>query len=132
MKNVKNMEINKNIDDWISRKAKSLQRRDRKKSGKIASVDEYRKAIKKAIEESCGRDYYTGEKLDWHLITDEKVGRSKRFHNLPTIDHYNPQKKDLDFKICSWVVNDMKSDLQPEEFIKKIEKIIKYWKIKSS
>jgi hypothetical protein len=34
---------------------------------------------------------------------------------MPTIDHVDPNR--LDFEICSWKINDAKSDMTREEFV---------------
>lgn len=114
---------------WLERKARSLFLRDKKyfeKRGEIFKwkLQDYKEAIHKAVCESNGKCFYTGEDLAWEQIL--KFDGKQKIHNLPTIDHLNGKKIDnkLNFVITSWKVNDMKNDLSLEEFIELCEKII--------
>jgi len=79
---------------WIDKKAKSLQRRDRKKGIKLR-LEKYRGIINDAVLDSKGKDAYTGETLEWHKILkynnseaeEQKSDYKKAFYMLPTIDH---------------------------------------------
>ena len=82
-------------------------------------------AIHQAIVKSDGLDEYTGELLDWNLISaynneDSKKGRrayKKRFAKLPTVDHVGDGTGPANFVICGWRTNDCKNDLPREELI---------------
>ncbi|WP_456437788.1 hypothetical protein [Desulfurobacterium sp.] len=124
----------KNIDEetyrkWLYRKAQNLHRRDRKyfekknKEFKWKLAD-YREAIHKAVCESDGRCFYTGEELAWEQIS--KFDGNEKIKNLPTVDHLRGRDVDsnLDFVITSWTLNDMKNDLNVEDFIKLCEKVV--------
>jgi len=82
---------------WLSQKADSLRKRNKKKDGlKCGSTGEYKGAIHKAVMKSVGVDFYIGEKLDWSLLCkynseDARKGGveyMKKFAKLPTVDHY--------------------------------------------
>ena len=90
-----------------------------------ATVAEYKVAIHKAVCESNGNDVYTGEALDWSLLSQydnvesKKHGREykRKFALLPSVDHVGDGTGPADFKICSWRTNDAKNDLGYDEFI---------------
>jgi hypothetical protein len=72
--------------------------------------------------------------LDWSIIgkfenVAAKAGRSaykKKFWLLPTVDHTIDEQGKLKFVICSWKVNDAKSDLTLTEFRELCELVLKY------
>lgn len=117
---------------WLRRKAKAHCLRDRKRGNKSATNEEYNRAIHRAVIESDGRDFYTGETLDWSLISTYENAQSKldgrrykaTFALLPTVDHVNDGLGPADFKICSWRTNDAKGDLSLPEFLGLCEKVI--------
>jgi hypothetical protein len=119
---------------WLKRKAQTHFRRDRKRGNTSASGSEYRKAIHKAVIESNGLDAYTGEHLDWELISKYNNDESKmdgrgnkgKFALLPTVDHIGDGKGPANFRICSWRTNDAKNDLDLPEFIKLCESVLKH------
>ena len=110
---------------WLSRKAKTHVKRDRARENSSASREKYMIAIHHAIVKSGGLDEYTGEPLDWNLISvynneESKKGRrayKKKFAKLPTVDHVGDGTGPADFVICGWRTNDCKNDLPREEFI---------------
>lgn len=110
---------------WLQRKAAAHVRRDRKRDNPSASVSEYKRAIHSAVCASGGSDSYTGEQLDWHLIStynneESKQGRrgyKAKLALLPTVDHIGDGTGPADFKICAWRTNDAKGDLTFEEFL---------------
>ena len=120
-----------NYKNWLQRKATSHRKRDNKRWGTRHSVTEYKQAIHKAVIKSNGCDDYTGERLDWKLINKfnnreaakHKAKYKKSFSLLPTVDHVDPWSKRIDFKICSWILNDVKHDLSIKELKKLVGKI---------
>ena len=57
-------------------------KRDKKRGNTVAINEAYKKAIHKAVVDSGGLDEYTGEGLDWNLISkynneDSKANRRK-------------------------------------------------------
>lgn len=122
-------------EKWLSRKARSIKVRAFKKDKiKHAGLEFIKKAIHDAVKKSNGRDFYTGEKLDWSLLgkwDNEKskengVEYIKKFALAPSVDHYSGRNK-LNFVICSRIVNDAKNYLSHEEFISLCRKVIKHF-----
>lgn len=119
---------------WLLHKARAHVKRDRKRGNPSATNAEYKMEIHRAVGESNDRDCYTGEKLDWSLIStyDNKQSKSggrrykATFALLPTVDHVSDGLGPADFKICSWRTNDAKHDLTLPEFIELCEKVIRY------
>lgn len=117
---------------WLQRKAAAHVNRDRKRGNDYATVSEYKRAIHNAVCASQGRDAYTGEQLDWSLLSkydndESKQGRrgyKARFALLPTVDHIGDGTGPGDFKICGWRTNDAKGDLSLEEFIALCGKVL--------
>ena len=87
-----------------------------------------------AVCKSEGRDYYTGENLDWELIgtycnASSKAGRSQYKAGLallPTIDHVLLEDGRYDFVVCAWRTNDAKNDLSYSEFLELCRQVIKH------
>lgn len=109
---------------WLLRKAAAHVKRDRKR-GHVCAGAAYRDAIHQAVMLSEGRDAYTGEALDWTLISrydneESKIGRhayKSGFALLPTVDHVDSAATSASFKICGWRTNDAKHDLSVEAFL---------------
>jgi hypothetical protein len=110
---------------WLARKAATHFNRDKARGNDVATREQYKQAIHRAVERCGGRDEYTGQPLRWELISQynnaesKKRGRAykKEFGDLPTVDHVGDGLGPADFKICSWRVNDAKNDLDREEFL---------------
>lgn len=108
---------------WLSRKAMAHVKRDRKRGNAVATRESYMLAIHDAVVTSDGRDAYTGEELEWHLLSKydnvaAKAGRreyKKSLWLLPTVDHVGDGTGTPDFRICSWRTNDCKNDLSSDE-----------------
>jgi hypothetical protein len=123
---------------WLTRKAEAHVRRDRRKKQNI-SVASYKKMIHDAVCNSNGRDDYTGENLDWTLISKWRNDEAKlqgqtykkKFALLPSVDHVLGRIGDTEFKICSWRMNDAKNDLSIDEFIDLAKKVLRHLDRKS-
>jgi hypothetical protein len=110
---------------WLDRKAAAHLKRDRKRGYVNVTGSLYREEIHKAVLASEGRDYYTGEELDWSLLSKYNNAESlagkhaykASFALLPTIDHIESARKNSGFLICGWRTNDSKHDLTHGEFI---------------
>ena len=110
---------------WLSRKAAAHVKRDRKRSQSRVTQSLYKEAIHAAVVLSEGRDAYTGEALDWKLISkynneDSQKGRhgyKAGFALLPTVDHISAGATEASFRICAWRTNDAKNDLSVEDFL---------------
>lgn len=118
---------------WLHRKAASHVRRDRGRGNTEATTEKYKIAIHHAVNESKGNDVYTGEELEWHLLSkydnseSKEQGRQykKKFALLPSADHVGDGKGKAEFKICSWRTNDAKNDLSYKEFVDLCKKVVK-------
>ena len=121
-------------EHWLRHKAKAHVRRDRKRGNTIAIGGSYRKAIHSAVIESAGLDAYTGEVLDWNLISQYDNDKSKEngrhykrgFALLPTVDHVGDGMGAANFKICGWRTNDAKNDLELSEFLSVCVAVLKH------
>lgn len=118
---------------WLHRKAVAHARRDRKRDV-ACTITRYKSEIHAAVCSSGHVDFYTGEPLDWSLIStydneSSKSGRTKykkTFALLPTLDHTLDELGLPKFVICAWYVNDAKSDLTIEEFYRLCELTLKH------
>ncbi len=98
----------------------------------MATGERYRDAIHKAVVESRGVDFYTGERLDWTLLgkfDNETAKRERRDYKKtlamkPTVDHFADRSGTPDFRICAWQTNDAKSDLSHEEFVQLCQRVV--------
>ncbi|MBX2990105.1 MAG: hypothetical protein KF749_02945 [Bacteroidetes bacterium] len=85
-----------------------------------------------AVTASNGVDAYTGLPLKWELISRydndaaQAGGRAykKNFGDLPTVDHVDDGMDAPNFRICSWRVNDAKSDLSLAEFVQLCREVL--------
>ena len=120
---------------WLTRKAVAHIKRDRNRGNVVATTSSYKVAIHEAVCESGGFDYYTGEKLDWTLLSQynnddsKKLKREykKRFALLPSVDHLDDGLSHANFKICGWRTNDCKNDLSHEELVDVCKKIVRHY-----
>ena len=120
---------------WLQRKAAAHARRDRKrKLGTTVAVAQYKAAIHNAVCSGGASDYYTGEPLDWSIISkyrneDSIAGKAKykaQFAKLPSVDHTLDEQGNLKFVICSWLVNDSKSDMTLTQYYALCESVLRH------
>lgn len=119
-------------EHWLSRKAKAHVIRDRKRGNSTATVALYKEAIHAAVILSEGFDAYTGEQLNWTLLSKYNNEESKAgwhgyksgFALLPTVDHVSAGATEASFRICSWRTNDAKNDLSLEAFFELCHKVL--------
>ncbi len=119
---------------WLRAKAAAHANRDQKRGLTGVTAAAYRSAIHQAVLESNGRDAYTGELLDWKLLsqydnTKSKAGRhgyKKSFGLLPTVDHVEASARTATFRICAWRTNDAKHDLSTQEFIELCARVVQH------
>mgnify|MGYP001286553180 FL=1 len=131
LSNVVNQEA---YEHWLRRKTQAHVRRDRKRGNTTAVGESYREAMHLAVIESAGLDAYTGEVLDWNLISQYNNDESKEngrhykrgFALLPTVDHVGDGTGPANFKICGWRTNDAKNDLELTEFLLVCESVLKH------
>jgi hypothetical protein len=116
---------------WLQVKSQTLLRRDRKRKKPYAfTVNQtaYKQKIYSAVLQSGECDPYTGDLLAWELIGTWDTSKhhpedyKKQFRLMPTVDHTNPDV--LEFEICSWMTNECKSYLTPDEFFAFCQKVI--------
>ena len=118
---------------WLLRKAAAHVKRDRKRGHACADAA-YRDAIHQAVLLSGGNDAYTGEVLDWSLIStydneSSKIGRhayKAGFALLPTVDHVASDATSASFKICGWRTNDAKHDLSVDSFLRLCQSVLEH------
>ncbi len=118
---------------WLKRKAAAHVKRDRGRGHQCTGAA-YREAIHAAVILSGGKDAYTGEKLDWRLISTYKNDESESgrhaykagFALLPTLDHVTAEATEASFKICGWRTNDAKNDMSTEAFIELCKKVLQH------
>jgi hypothetical protein len=111
--------------NWLSKKAATHYKRDKRRGHTGITYEAYKIAIHQAVLDGGQFDAYTGRPLEWRLILTynnelaRKGGREhkKKFADLPTVDHVGGGMGPTKFKICSWRVNDSKSDLDLPEFL---------------
>jgi len=123
-------------EKWLQRKSVGHVRRDRNRGNTTATTEKYKIAIHKAVCESNGNDAYTGEPLDWSLLSKYDNAESKmhgrvykkKFALLPSIDHVGDGTGPADFKICAWRTNDAKNDLGYEEFVELCRRVVDFVK----
>jgi hypothetical protein len=85
----------------------------------------YKRSIHAAVIASGGHDRFTGEPLDWTLISTYDNAKSKELRRgykatlafLPTVDQVGDDTGPASFQICGWRTNDMKNDLACEDFV---------------
>ena len=124
----------KKYEHWLRRRAQAHVKRDRHRGNEAAIGELYRGAIHTAVKESLGSDAYTGERLDWELISrysndESQRGRrhyKRKFALLPTVDHVDDGKGHVDFRICCWRTNDAKNDLKLSEFISLCRSVLEH------
>ena len=118
---------------WLSAKATAHVKRDKKLRPDITKI-EYKKRIHEAVIRSEGKDAYTGETLDWSLLSTWNNEKAKehgsryksQFALLPSVDHVSERRGPTDFTICAWRTNAAKNDLSVEDFVQLCEKVIKH------
>lgn len=110
---------------WLQRKAAAHVRRDRRRGNAVCTIADYKAAIHNAVKDHGDHDFYTGEALNWRLISQWNNEAStvngreykQQFALLPTVDHLDDGKGAPQFAICAWRTNDAKHDLRYDEFL---------------
>lgn len=122
-------------EKWLHGRALAHFRRDRRRGNKKATNEAYKIAIHQAVLHSEGRDYYTGEVLEWSLLGQYSNAESAakrreyktQFAALPTVDHVGDGLGEADFKVCGWATNDAKSDLNYNQFVELCRRVVKHF-----
>jgi hypothetical protein len=122
----------KDYRDWLDHKANHLWVRDNKLKRPYAEENTkmvYKQSIHQAVLDGGEFDPYTGEKLNWGLISKKRTLKKEEFVNdylhtyamHPAVDHINPEE--FGFEICSWISNESKSSMTPDEFVEFCQKV---------
>jgi hypothetical protein len=118
---------------WLNVKSDSLLSRDIKRKKPYAlNVTQavYKQHIYNAVLGSGDADPYTGDALAWELIgtwdpsANHDESYKRKFALMPTVDHVTPDE--LVFEICSWLVNECKTYLDPQEFVELCAKVVDF------
>jgi hypothetical protein len=119
---------------WLDRITNAHVKRDRQRSTAPINRATYRCAIHKAVCDSNGYDFYTGEELDWkslqHFNCDFSLNRKD--HLIPSLDHIGLDPSTPVFNICSLRTNKCKSNYTIEQLIDFCCKLLIYQKISGS
>ena len=121
-------------DKWLNAKANTLRQRDLKTKRVFAEANSkamYKEKIHAAVLANGQYDRYTGDKLQWELISTWDPKKTKalqasyrdKFLLMPPVDHVDPEGETLEFEIVSWLINDCKSGLNPTQFVDLCKKI---------
>jgi hypothetical protein len=110
-------------------------RRDRKRGNTKATNAAYKVAIHRAVQCCGGHDHYTGEHLDWSLLSKYRNAESKaqgrRYKAtlalLPSADHVGDGLGEADFKICAWRTNNAKNDLSHDDFVALCRRVVAHF-----
>jgi hypothetical protein len=121
---------------WVSKIAMAALRHDRERKRPFAantSRSEYGKIVHEAVIAGNGTDPFTGDRLRFDLVDTYDfrkalgdVAYEKQFDDMPTVDHIDPDAKELALEICSWRINFCKSRQTPGEFLDMCETITAY------
>lgn len=118
---------------WLRHKARAHLIRDRKRFPELDLTGEkYRTDIHKAVCDHGTHDFYTGESLDWKLVSTYDNDQSKAgktayklgFALLPTVDHVFEPDGTWRFVICGWRTNDAKNDMTHAEFVGLCQRVV--------
>lgn len=113
---------------WLDKVTVAHLVRDRKRIKEQIVPAIYRRAIYHAVIERPGRDYYTGEELDWTLLQHFAGKRipEREEKKVPTVDHENISATEPVFRICSMRTNKCKSDYEVAELVEFAKALIEY------
>jgi len=122
-------------DKLLNGKADTLRKRDLKLGRPFAlknSKADYKAKIHAAFLVAGPKDPYTGDTLRYDLVgtrnTQEANGVvgvfDKEYFLKPVVDHSDPYSDELEFEICSWIVNSSKTLLNPQEYVDLCRRIV--------
>ena len=119
-------------EKWLRGRAAAHVKRDKKRGNTTASNETYRMAIHRAVQCCGGCDHYTGERLNWLLLSkysnEQSKAQGRRYKAtlalLPSVDHVGDGLGEADFKICAWRTNDAKNDLTHDEFVALCRRVV--------
>jgi hypothetical protein len=120
---------------WLHRECHTIRHRELKQKRPYAMENTetvYKQKIHQAVLDGGEFDPYTGEKLNWGLIVKAKTLKKDGYVNdymntyalLPAVDHIIPGE--FEFEICSWISNESKSSMTPDEFVDFCRKVVNF------
>ncbi|MGB7569428.1 MAG: hypothetical protein WBM07_16315 [Chitinivibrionales bacterium] len=120
---------------WLRQEAHHLRNSDLKLKRSYAlenSLTAYKQKIHQGVLDGGEFDPYTGDKINWNLISKEKPHKKNDFianylndHALqPAVDHINPEE--FGFEICSWISNQSKSCMTSDQFVDFCRRVISF------
>ncbi len=120
---------------WLMNKGENLRRRDIKLNrpySKVNSETVYNQKVHQAVLDGGEFDPFTGEKLNWGLVSKERNMETESYTNdylntyalYPVVDHTNPEE--FEFEICSLISNECKSSLTPDEFVDFCQRVVDF------
>jgi hypothetical protein len=119
---------------WIEDKAHHVFVKDQKRHRPCVaghSCADYKMAVHQAICSNGPLDPFTGEEMGWKLVgvldpdkaREDKRIFARKYGTLPSIDHIDPAAIELDFEVCSLLVNTCKNNLTADEFVGLCKKV---------
>ena len=113
--------------EWLDRQAQSIKRRFTGTT-KRPTCDHIKRRVHKAVQRSGGYDFYTGERLEWHLLNHPRATTGgRRAHcqrgRRPSVDHFTGVNAP-DFRLCSGLVNDAKGALSHAHFVQLCRQVL--------
>jgi hypothetical protein len=116
---------------WLEEKAHHLFVKDQKGNRPCVAgrtCADYKMAIHKAIWANGLLDPFTGDVMDWKSICGRKPGKAEvqQGNMAPSVDHKDPASTNLEFEICSLMVNECKNDLNVDEFVGLCKKVVAF------
>jgi hypothetical protein len=117
---------------WLHGRAVAHVKRDKKRGNRTATTEMYKIAIHRAVQICEGSDHYTGETLDWSLLSkysnEESKAQGRHYKAtlalLPSVDHVGDGLGEADFKICGWRTSDAKNDLSHDDFVALCRRVV--------
>jgi hypothetical protein len=122
----------KDYREWLDMKGHNLRLRDLKLKRPYAKVNPilaYKQKIHQAVLDGGQFDPYTGEKINWGLISREKTLNNVNFIDSgyamhPAVDHINPEE--FGFEICTWISNESKTCMTSDQFVDFCRKVTRF------
>jgi hypothetical protein len=122
----------KDYREWLDLRGRDQHQRDlklKRSYAKTNSVMMYKQKIHQAVLDGGQFDPYTGEKINWGLISKEKTLKMANFIDNgyamhPAVDHTDPEE--FGFEICTWISNESKSCMTSDQFVDFCRKVTRF------
>jgi hypothetical protein len=117
---------------WLENRGTVLRQTDiklKRPYAKLNSTMAYKQKIHQAVLDGGQFDPYTGEKINWGLISREKTLNNVNFIDSgyamhPAVDHINPEE--FGFEICTWISNESKTCMTSDQFVDFCRKVTRF------